>query len=328
MSSALCKCGNPKCKKLARQLVQLARQAGLVGQGGGAGEGKQKKSRTHRHHRTHRTGALKSKTRLTRGGDRDERTGPNGATLTAIAPPSLPAIDAEPPAMSPGPKIAVFANPGVYTFVVPKQCKSMLFEAIGGGGGGSAGLSLMQYGGGGGSGSYVAVQVTGTHLEQLRAGCPLQILVGGGGNGGAGGGAGSSTDGAAGELSSVSSLIVAGGGFGSLAPIASSVGVGGAGGVYNVDTHCGPPVAWKYLGVGGQRGSNAGLGTAAGSGGTAPIVCGPGGQGGSVSETLVVSEGGTGTQAGGGGGGGAYDSITAVGVNGGAGASGLVRITY
>ena len=319
-----CSCGDPHCEK-----KRTRAPSGLKTRSTSTTEHHQKKkrsnekkhrskSRTHnnnkRHH--HKNKALSrppstSTPLLLKPGDETRSSG------------AEPDENDQEPAKKPtlNLKTAIFSKAGVYTFRVPSRTKVLTIETVGGGGGGSAGTTgtpgsagTTEGGGpGGGSGAYMWLEVTGSLLERLRNGCPLQVHVG---DGGAGGLHSDLKEGQPGELSGITGLVVAGGGFGGMES-------GGAGGVYSFVSTCGTPSVWKQLGVGGQRGA-AGAGMAGGQGGSTPIICGPGGAGGVVSplSTSSAIHGAGGMQAGGGGGGGSG------GGNGGAGAPGLVRITY
>lgn len=230
--------------------------------------------------------------------------------------------------------VDTYSTAGTFTWVVPACVTTVTVRVWGAGGGGAGASSTDLNGGGGGGGAYCMKTETVTPGETLR------ITVGAGGAGGVGG------NGSNGGFSQVEHLTgpvvfcrAAGGSRGIRSACNSGCsGAGGSGGLIsnNIPINTGfnggnggasdPVVASTDRGGGG--GGAAGTGSAGGNG---VIVTGGmagapgGGAGGNGATTTTAAPGSNGAIPGGGGGGAATWNSSATG---GAGARGLVTITY
>lgn len=204
------------------------------------------------------------------------------------------------------------------TVTFPAGVRAMLVEAVGGGGGGggvvgdganTAGAA------GGGAGRYSRAFLTsGFGASQL-------CTIGGGGGGSSGAGAGGN-----GGTTSFGSILTAAGGLGGQGTTSSAtynVANGGTGGITGVGA--------DYSSVGGHGGNGQTFGTVsnnrgiAGDGGASAF--GAGGRGKALLSTDSYP-GVAGVSPGSGGGGAGVGSTLSTTVSGGAGAPGLIKITY
>ncbi|MBB3315105.1 hypothetical protein FHT77_000947 [Rhizobium sp. BK181] len=203
----------------------------------------------------------------------------------------------------------IFSVSGTYT-----PHANMLFclvECIGGGGGGggaaATAASTINGGGGGGGGEYSQSILTKAQVAASKA-----VVVGAGGGGGV---AGANNGSNGGTTSLGGTLVTAAGGTGGTGAPSANAGAGGAGGTGGTGDFKTP----------GERGSNGGF--ASNQGVALPTFGGKGGNSmfgfGGVGTVGAVGQAGTGF---GSGGGGASDSVNPAKA-GGAGLSGVIRIT-
>ena len=202
------------------------------------------------------------------------------------------------------------------TFTVPAGVTEVQVALIvgGGGGGGGAGVS---YGGAGGGAAQVKFLQT---VSGLTAGEQIPVTVGAGGAGGAGGSgqSGCGSRGSSGGTSSFGAYITSNGGSGgSGSGCSGGTGVGGASGDRatamkgSAGTYTQTTISSGY-GIGGNGGAN---------------IVGYGGSGGG---SASIGESGLGIGTGGGGGGASKDNSTSSWIQkpGGAGANGIVVVSW
>lgn len=214
-----------------------------------------------------------------------------------------------------------YASSGTWT--APAGVTSATVEAWGGGGAGGGATGNPAMGGGGAGGQYARKVVT------VVPGNNYAVVVGAGGTGGTGNG------GAGGDSTFAVNVVVAKGGAGGGG--ASSNGGDGVAGIGSASGGVGDTVFAGGSGAAGVAGSNCGVGGAGGggagstgAGGAASGATGGngtatgGGDGGNGRNSSGT--GNAGSAAGGGGGGACAESNT--NRTGGAGASGMVTITY
>lgn len=217
-------------------------------------------------------------------------------------------------AQTPRQVVQVFTASGTYT-PTPGMVSAVIETLAGGGGGAGAtgNASFLTSGGGGGAGAYALKRVLAADVGASQA-----VTIGAAGAAGAAAGNGGN-----GGDTSVGSLCIAKGGSGGAAGTSGSFGTGGAGGLASAST--------GDFKVNGSTGETGPYGTIAGGYAARTAPGGVAAFGGFSGQTLAtggaIANGGAAVANTGCGGNGGVSNFVATNSGGGAGGSGIVRIT-